>query len=396
VGGQNFVRASPQLKPRRCPLISLSGDERRISRSLRLKTIIEESAKGRLYALPAKDPDDEGALPHPRETAALFGHAEAERALLDAYRGGRIPHAWLIGGEAGIGKATLAFRMARFVLAHPDPAAPAVQQAASLAVPADRPVARRIASQSHTDLLVLERIINEKTGKLFSVIRVEEVRRTVSFFGSTAGEGGWRIAIVDTVDELGNEGDNALLKVLEEPPSRSLLLLVTHSPGRVIPTIRSRCRTLMLRPLATEDVARAAANALGQDAGDADIRAAAEAADGSVARALMILEGPGLELRRRITELLDGLPQLDQRALHALGDKLGGTDAAPLTAFMDTVNSWLSGQLVSGPRNNRRMAQLAEAWDKINTAGRDTEVYNLDRKPFVFSVFGTLADAARR
>ena len=143
---------------------------------------------------PAKDLEDEDALPHPRETAALFGHAEAEQTLLEAYQGGRIPHAWLIGGEAGIGKATLAYRMATFVLAHPDPAAPAVQKATSLAVPADRPVARRVAGQSHTDLLTLERIFNEKTGKLFSSIRVDDVRRTVSFFGSTAGEGGWRIA----------------------------------------------------------------------------------------------------------------------------------------------------------------------------------------------------------
>ena len=345
---------------------------------------------------PAKDPDDEDALPHPRETAALFGHADAERTLLDAYRGGRIPHAWLIGGEPGIGKATLAFRMARFVLAHPDPAAPAVQKAASLAVPAEQPVARRVASQSHTDLLVLERVINEKTNKHFSVIRVEDVRRTVSFFGSTAGEGGWRVVVVDTVDELGNEGDNALLKALEEPPPRSLLLLVTNSPGRVLPTIRSRCRMLMLRPLAADDVARAAAKAIGQDADEADIRAAAEAADGSVARALMFLEGPALELRQRIVGLLDGLPQVDARALHSLGDKLAGTEAAPLTAFMDTVNSWLSAQLAGGRRDSRRMARLAEAWDKVNRAGRETEEYNLDRRPFVFSVFGALAEAARK
>jgi DNA polymerase-3 subunit delta' len=344
---------------------------------------------------PAKDPDDEDALPHPRETAALFGHAEAERTLLDAYRGGRIPHAWLIGGEPGIGKATLAYRMAKFVLAHPDPAAPAVQNAATLAVAADNPVARRVTHQSHTDLLTLERVFNEKTGKLFTEIRVDDVRRSVSFFGSTAGEGGWRVAVVDTVEELNPSGANALLKVLEEPPERSLMLLVSHAPGRVMPTIRSRCRTLMLRPLAAEDVARAAANALGQSQTDADIRAAAEAADGSVARALMFLEGPALELRQRIVGLLDGLPQVDARALHALGDKLAGTDAAPLTAFMDTVNSWLSAQLASGPRDSRRMARLAEAWDKVNSAGREIEEYNLDRRPFVFSVFGSLAEAAR-
>jgi DNA polymerase-3 subunit delta' len=344
---------------------------------------------------PAKNIEDQDALPHPRETAVLFGHAEAERTLLDAYRSGRIPHAWLIGGESGIGKATLAYRMATFVLAHPDPAAPAVQGATSLQVPADLPVARRVAGQSHTDLLTLERIINEKTGKLFSSIRVDDVRRTVTFFGSTAGEGGWRIAIVDSVEELEKAGENALLKVLEEPPPRSLLLLVSNAPGRVLPTIRSRCRALVLRPLSVEEVAKAAAHVTGQDPDDADIRAAAEAAGGSAARALMLLDGPALELRQRIVGLLEKLPQVDQRALHALGDKLAGVDAAPLLAFMETVNGWLSSELDRDPRDPRRMARLAQVWDQINTAGRDTETYNLDRRPLVFSVFGALAEAAR-
>jgi DNA polymerase III subunit delta' len=344
---------------------------------------------------PAKNIEDPDALPHPRETAVLFGHADAERTLLDAYRSGRIPHAWLIGGESGIGKATLAYRMATFVLAHPDPASPAVQDATSLQVPADLPVARRVASQSHTDLLTLERVINEKTGKLFSSIRVDDVRRTVKFFGSTAGEGGWRIAIVDSVEELEKAGENALLKVLEEPPPRSLLLLVSSAPGRVLPTIRSRCRALVLRPLSPQDVAKAAAHATGQDPDDADFRAAAEAAGGSVARALGLLDGPALELRQRIVGLLEKLPQVDQRALHALSDKLGGVDVVPLQAFMETVNGWLSAELDRDPRDPRRMARLAQVWDQVNTAGRDTETYNLDRRPLVFSVFGALAEAAR-
>jgi DNA polymerase-3 subunit delta' len=256
-------------------------------------------------------------------------------------------------------------------------------------------VARRVASQSHTDLLTLERVFNEKTGKLFTTIRVDDVRRTVSFFGSTAGEGGWRVAIVDNLEELERAGENALLKVLEEPPPRSLLFLISNAPGRVLPTIRSRCRLLMLRPLPAGDVAKAAAAVLGQSSDNADVVAAAQAADGSVARALMFLDGPALELRQRILGLLDGLPQLDQRALHSLGDKLGGVDSAPLLAFMETVNSWLSAQLVGGSGDKRRMARLAEAWDKVNSAGRDTEEYNLDRRPFVFSVFGALAEAAR-
>ncbi len=191
---------------------------------------------------PARTPSDAVEVPHPRDTFALFGQAQAERALLHEYRSGRIAHAWLIGGPAGIGKATLAYRMARFALAHPDPKADAVQRATSLAVPPDSPVARRVAGRAHPDLLVLEREPDDK-GKMRTVITVDQVRRTVGFFGSTAGEGGWRVCIVDSADELKYpEGSNALLKMLEEPPPRALFLVVSHAPGRLLPTIRSRCR----------------------------------------------------------------------------------------------------------------------------------------------------------
>ena len=338
---------------------------------------------------------DDREVPHPRATGELFGHAEAEQTLLDAYRGGRIPHAWLIGGEAGIGKATLAYRMARFVLAHPDAVAAAVQRANSLAVPAENPVARRIAGQAHGDLLTLERVVNEKTGKLFTVTRVDDVRRTVPFFGSTAGEGGWRVAIVDPLEDLNREGENALLKVLEEPPPRALLLLVSHAPGRVLPTIRSRCRTLILRPLADADVARAAAAAMGEAADAEAIRDAAAAAGGSVGRALMLLEGDALELRQQVVGLLDRLPALDPRALHALGDEIAGTQAETLAAFVDAVNAWLSARLNSGPQDGPRLARVAEVWTQVNRAMREAEAYNLDRKPLVFSVFEQLAVAAR-
>jgi DNA polymerase-3 subunit delta' len=348
---------------------------------------------------PARLRDDEP--PHPHETRVLFGHAEAEQTLLSAYRGGRIPHAWLIGGERGIGKATLAFRMARFVLAHPDPKAPAVQRATSLDVPADHPVTRRIAGQAHSDLLMLERVINEKTGKLFTQIRVEDVRRSVGFFGSTAGEGGWRVAVVDSVDELNGPSENALLKILEEPPPRALLLLISNAPGRVLPTIRSRCRTVILRPMVEEDVAKALAAALSEAAalGEAkvtdEIRAAAAAAGGSVSRAMALLEGDALELRDRLIGLLARLPELDPRALHALGDEIAGTEAETLAAFMDAVNAWLGERLKSEPQQAQRLARIADVWASVNKAGRETEAYNLDRKPFVFSVFGRLADAAR-
>ncbi len=344
-----------------------------------------------MTAAEARDDDE---IPHPRATRKLISHAEAEQTMLDAYRSGRMPHAWLIGGPAGIGKATLAYRMARFALAHPDPAAPEVKSATSLAVADDDPVAQRIAARAHPDLLVLERTVNEKTGKLFTVIRVDDVRQTVSFFGSTAGEGGWRVCIVDTADELQDpQGANALLKILEEPPKSALLLLVSHAPARLLPTIRSRCRRLMLRPLSVPEVAEGVARALGRDAGESEIGEAAAQAEGSIGRALKLLEGPALELRRQVVAQLDRLPAVDPRALHALGEALGGTEPQRLEAFVDTVNEWLAARSAKGPQENRRLVRLAEAWDKVNQAARDADTYNLDRKPLVFAVFGWLAEA---
>ncbi len=341
------------------------------------------------------DDTDTSDVKLPRESSALFGHAEAELALLESYQSSRIPHAWLIGGPPGIGKATLAYRLARFVLAHPDPKSPAVQNAPSLALEPNNPVARRVAAQAQGDLLVLERTINEQTGKLYTVIRVDDVRRSVSFFGSTAGDGGWRIAIVDAVDDLQREGANALLKVLEEPPARTLLLLISHAPGRELPTIRSRCRRLLLRPLPAEDVARAIAVATGRDADASDVVQAATAADGSVARALRFLDGPALALRQRVLELFAQLPDPDPRALHALGDALGGNEPQTLAAFMDMVNGWLSSRLDARAAQVPRMAHVAQVWEKVNRVARDVETYNLERKPLVFAVFGLLSEAAR-
>lgn len=340
----------------------------------------------------ADDDEEAGNGLLPRETQSLFGHAEAERTLLDAYRSGRIPHAWLIAGPRGIGKATLAYRMARFVLAHPDPNDPAVRAARSLAVDPEHVVARRVAAQAQGDLLVLERTIGDR-GKLRQDIAVDDVRRTVSFFGSTAGEGGWRIAIVDAVNELNAAGANALLKIIEEPPPRTMLLLITHARGLVLPTIRSRCRVLELRPLSTGDVAQAAAAALGRDA-DADVMAAAGFAEGSAGRALSMLEGPALALRQRLAQMLDNLPQTDPMALHAVGDSMAGADPQPLATFVDTINAWLSARLAAAQEIGH-MARIAEVWDKVNRAVREVDEFNLERKPLVFSVFAALAETAR-
>jgi DNA polymerase-3 subunit delta' len=257
-------------------------------------------------------------------------------------------------------------------------------------------VARHIASGAHGGLLTLERSANDK-GVMRTVITVDETRETIAFFGSTAAVEGWRVCIVDTVDELNPNAANALLKILEEPPQQSLFLLISNAPARVLATIKSRCRRLTLRPLATEDVIRAAVESAGLDARDPALMEAAEAAEGSVSRALTLLGGGALQLQTRTAALLATLPRLDPNELHALGDALGSSDRVALATFVDSIERWMAERLRTGDANANlaRLARLAEVWEKIVRAARDTESYNLERKPLVFSVFGMLAEATR-
>jgi DNA polymerase-3 subunit delta' len=205
----------------------------------------------------------------------------------------------------------------------------------------------------------------------------------------------YKVYIIDEAHMLTREAWNALLKILEEPPKNALLLLVSHAPGQLVPTIRSRCRMLRLRPLAVADVAQAAAAALDTKPDDPDLQAAAQIAEGSVARALALMDDDARALRQDILDLLAALPEPNARQLHALGDALAGTEPRTLATFVDIINGWLASRLALEPRQPRRMARVAEAWEKINQAARDVDEYNLERKPFVFAVFGWLAEAAR-
>ena len=199
---------------------------------------------------------------------------------------------------------------------------------------------------------------------------------------------------MDSADELNAAGANALLKILEEPPARCLLLVVSHAPGRLLPTIRSRCRRLALRALEPEDVARAAAGALARDADDAEIKAAAAASDGSVSRALDLLAGTALQVRERVNAMLAALPAVNPRDLHALGDSLGRDETA-FAAFVDAVRDWLSARISVAGAEPRRLDRMAEVWEKLNATARDVTDYNLERKPLVFNVFDWLAAATR-
>jgi DNA polymerase-3 subunit delta' len=327
--------------------------------------------------------------PHPRERFDLVGHADAEAELLATWHANRLPHAILLGGPQGIGKATLAYRLTRFVLSG------GRAGAKDLSLAPDHPISRQVASLSHPDLLVLRRVKDEDKKAISQVIRVEDTRRITSFFGSTSAYGGWRVCIVDAVEEMNAASANAILKLLEEPPARSLFILVSHTPGRLLPTIRSRCRRLDMKPLSPGEVAQALAS-LAEDLPELDqsqIISASEASQGSVGRALSLLLGgeDGLEILQMTRELLARLPMIESASVAALGDKLRGDN---LGVFAEAVEDWLA-EAATGNGEPARLAQFAEAWDKVRRATATAEIYNLDRKPLVFQVFTMLSEAAR-
>ncbi|MEK8093163.1 DNA polymerase III subunit delta' [Methylocystis sp. IM3] len=341
----------------------------------------------------------EGA-PHPRETLAFFGHEAAERELLDAYRRNRLAQAWIIGGPEGIGKATLAWRVARFLLAHPDPASPEVQNASSLVVPEEHPAARRIATLALADIFLLRREWNEKAKppKHFTEIRVDDVREITRAFHRASGAGGWRVAIIDCADDLNRNAANALLKLIEEPPERSLFLLVAHQPGRVLPTIRSRCRKLMLGALTQEETV-AAVEGLGSPwsgRGD-EIAAAAGRAEGSVRETLRLLGGDAMAFDAAVARLLQSLPRVDWLGVHLLADKLTGrSNEDAYETFMRALERHLDARVKTLSRDGAPPARLigyARAWDEIRDLARETEVFNFDKKAMVLGAFDRLARA---
>jgi DNA polymerase-3 subunit delta' len=339
--------------------------------------------------------------PHPRETLSFFGNSGAEREMLDAYRRNRLAQAWILSGPEGIGKATLAWRMARFLLAHPDPLSPEVQHARTLEVAEENFAARRIAAMALADTFLLRRQWNEKTKKLYTEIRIEDVRKTINSFHHGSGAGHWRVAIVDSADDLNRASANALLKLIEEPPERSLFLIVTHQLGRVLPTIRSRCRKLSLEALSERDVASAvrAIGAPWSDMPDDKIVAAARGAEGSVREALRLLDGDGVSFDQTLRSLFDKLPKVDWLAVHALADKLTGRDnESAYESFMKALRRWLDAQLRMGASQGLRPVRLvayADAWDEIMRAARDTETFNFDKRALVLTIFGRLEQAAK-
>jgi len=337
--------------------------------------------------------------PHPRHATSLIGHKAAEQELLSAYRERRLAHAWLIGGREGIGKATLAWRFARFVLANPDPSAAAVREARDLHVEPSHSTARLIAQLAHPDFSLIRREWQPATKRLASEISVDAVRLGLQVFQLSAAFGGWRIAIVDSAEDLNRNSANALLKMVEEPPQRSLILVVAHRPGQVLATIRSRCRRLRLDPLTEDEIVEAAVS-LGppwSEAATDKIAAAAKRANGSVREALARLAPESEGAGALIDSIVAGLPRPDPRAVARLADAIGGRagDEA-YRAFHRELYDWLASYARDLPPPAVEVEQIGALWDRIRAAERETDALNLDRKLHVQAVIAEIAATAPR
>jgi DNA polymerase-3 subunit delta' len=350
----------------------------------------------------------------PRRNPSLVGHQATEAALLRAAESGRLPHAILLAGPYGIGKATLAFRFARWLLARPAETGGlfgAPPPATDLALDPAHPVARRISAGGHADLLTVERAWDPKRKRLKGEIVVDDVRAVSSFLHLTSAEGGWRIVVVDGADEMNRNGANALLKILEEPPRGALLLLVAHAPGRLLPTIRSRCRTLLLQPLAQAEVTSLLAQHRPNISATV-AEALARLSEGSIGRALELSDAGGLDLYRALMALVGSLPKLDGAALHRLADSVARGDDEAYRTLIDLLLD-LVARLATGGAEGRarealpgeaallerlsqgRLDRWIEVWEKLGALFRRADAVNLDRKQVVLDAFFTLEAASR-
>lgn len=331
----------------------------------------------------------EGA-PHPRETMRLVGQDAALGIVSRAIRGRRPPQAWLMCGPPGVGKATLAYRVARYLLAH----GATDGGPADLGVAANDPAALQLAAGSHPGLLVLKRGLNAD-GKLMTVLGVDEMSRLNSFFGMTSGAGGWRVVIVDTADDMNDNAANALLKLLEEPPSRAMLLLLTNTPGRLLPTIRSRCQRLTLRPLPAADMERELQQLMPESSAD-ERDALAQLAGGSLGAALRLAGGEGVALAQEAKRLIDRAPAPDVAALLALSDKL-----AKITDGLDMLGDFLQQALAERIRSRAVAGQAGmnrwlETLEKLRRHFARTDALHLDPRQTLLSAARELSQTARR
>lgn len=327
-------------------------------------------------------------VPHPREVLDLSGQDAAEAAFAAALARGRLHHAWLLTGPEGVGKATFAYRAARRLLGAPhDP------RHGNLGAPDDHPVTRQVAARSHPDLLVLER--EGPDGKPRKVIPVDDARRLAEFFSKSPASAPHRVAIIDAADDLNVNAANAILKTLEEPPPRGVLLMVSHAPGRLLPTIRSRCRRLAFQALPFEDAAsfvRARADVNAEEA----LRLA-HMADGAPGMALQLAAAKALAMDDAARDLLADLPRVDESRALLLAERFrGGEGPVQFNLLFDRLADRVHALATDRARDGfGALDRWAQAWETLQRLPREVEALNLDRTDALFTALSELRQAAQ-
>jgi len=334
-------------------------------------------------------------IPEPAENPHLFGHDGVAAMLASAHRAGQLPHALLFAGQAGIGKATLAFHLAYHLLKHPEPEH-APDTLATLDV--QSALFRQIAIGAHPSVLHLTRPVNEKTKGFKTVVTVDEIRRVNRFLSMTSHDGGYRVVIVDPADDMNTNAANALLKNLEEPPTRTVFILIAHSPGGLLPTIRSRCQTVRLAPLGRQDLFAALSQFdLAQPADEASQDALAERAGGSVRMAILLTQYGGLEIAEA-TDRIVRAASLDVAGAHRVADAVSGRDAAIQFDIFNrhALDLLANAASAAALRGDTRFAErLSQGWEDSRVAIAEAETYNLDRKQHALNMIVRLQDTFR-
>ncbi len=336
-------------------------------------------------------------ISHPGGLHPIVGHRAVIANLLLAHKSAHMHHGILLSGEKGIGKTTLAMRLAAHLFEFSD----ATTAPAQLQLPsADNPVFAKIAAGAHPNLLYLSRPWDHKTKKFKTKLTVEEIRQTVSFFGTTRAEEGWRIAIVDAIDDTNSNAANALLKILEEPPERTVFFVIAHSIASVLPTIRSRCLHIPMKPLDADELLMAL-EGIGvlNDVGEGDRELLVSLAQGSVRRAILLAREDGLALYRSFGEICANLDQPDWGKIHTLADGVstrGNEDRYRLVFNFanEFMEAHARGKGTPG-KPISTLARWAEVWEKTRNSVRMAEGYNLDKKQVILNLFHDLGEAAR-
>ncbi len=334
----------------------------------------------------------------PINNPLLLGHDDAEQLFLSSFFSRRVPHAWLLTGTKGIGKATFAYRIARFVLTNNVISSgkdrsfysdiELVKTPINLNSDINNPICRRIMSGGHPDFLNITRALDEKTGKKKKQITVDEIRKINSFLSLTSAEGGWKVIVIDSIDDLNLNSANALLKILEEPPSNTLILLVCHNLMSILETIRSRCRHIKLN-LLEKDILITLIKEYLVDLPMDDTKILSRLSGGSIGRALYLAEGPILEVFNKIETILSTFPKLDMSKVHDLGNILQRDKTGDLFIHaMHFLANWVENNVKNLASSDLEKSKpWLEIWDKIVDSGNKLKLLNLDQKQVFLNTF---------